>query len=112
MISQRPSEVNHTVLSQCNNVIAMRLTNQDDQSVIKHLLPDRLGSFGDLLPVLDIGEALVVGDASILPIRVRVAKPKCEPRSATVAFWDCWSDGKSNADVEKAILAWQRQSIQ
>lgn len=60
VISQRPSEVNRTVLSQCNNVVAMRLTNGDDQSVIKRLLPDSLGSFGDLLPVLDIGEALVV----------------------------------------------------
>ncbi|MBB4188411.1 DNA helicase HerA-like ATPase [Sinorhizobium terangae] len=40
VINQRPSEVNRTVLSQCNNVIAMRLTNGDDQSVIKQLLPD------------------------------------------------------------------------
>ncbi len=45
VISQRPSEVNRTVLSQCNNVIAMRLTNGDDQGVIKRLLPDSLGSF-------------------------------------------------------------------
>ena len=50
--SQRPSEVNRTVLSQCNNVIAMRLTNGDDQNVIRRLLPDSLGGFGDLLPVL------------------------------------------------------------
>ncbi len=61
VISQRPSEVNRTVLSQCNNVIAMRLTNGDDQNVIRRLLPDSLGSFGDLLPILDTGEALVPG---------------------------------------------------
>ncbi len=111
VISQRPSEVNLTVLSQCSNVIAMRLTNQDDQSVIRHLLPDKLGGFADLLPILDIGEALVVGDASMLPIRVQVAKPNHEPKSATIDFWDTWSDGKSEHDIDKAILAWRMQSV-
>ena len=91
VISQRPSEVNRTVLSQCNNVIAMRLTNGEDQSVIRRLLPDTLGGFGDLLPILDVGEALVVGDASLLPTRVRVAEPRAKPHSATVEFWTHWN---------------------
>jgi len=112
VISQRPAEVNRTVLSQCNNVVAMRLTNGDDQSVIKRLLPDSLGGFGDLLPVLDIGEALVVGDASLLPTRVRVAEPKCKPNSATVDFWDRWSEGEPVSDTERAVHAWRRQSMQ
>jgi DNA helicase HerA-like ATPase len=79
VISQRPSEVNRTVLSQCNNVVAMRLTNGDDQSVIRRLLPDSLGSFGELLPVLDVGEALIVGGASLLPARVRISEPTMKP---------------------------------
>lgn len=58
MISQRPPEVNRTVLSQSNNFIAMRLTNVDDQAVVKRLLPDSLGDYADMLPILDIGEAL------------------------------------------------------
>lgn len=45
----------------------MRLTNSDDQNVIKKLLPDSIGNFADLLPILDIGEAIAVGDASLLP---------------------------------------------
>lgn len=110
VISQRPSEVNRTVLSQCNNVIAMRLTNGDDQSVIKRLLPDSLGGFGDLLPVLDIGEALVVGDASLLPTRVVVSEPRFKPNSATVNFWDRWSDAAPVAGTEDAVLSWRRQS--
>jgi hypothetical protein len=110
VISQRPSEVNRTVLSQCNNVIAMRLTNGDDQSVIRRLLPDSLGGFGDLLPVLDIGEALVVGDASLLPTRVCVAKPRFKPSSATVDFWDRWRNADPIADTEGAVLSWRRQS--
>jgi uncharacterized protein len=112
VISQRPAEVNRTVLSQCSNVIAMRLTNGDDQAVIKRLLPDSLGSFGDLLPVLDTGEALVVGDASLLPTRVRVAKPSQEPDSQTVPFWDRWNDAEPKADTENAVSAWRRQSFQ
>jgi len=111
VISQRPSEVNRTVLSQCNNVVAMRLTNGDDQSVIKRLLPDSLGSFGDLLPVLDIGEALVVGDASLLPTRVRIAEPKMKPDSQTVAFWDRWNDVEPKSDTTSSIRSWRRQSM-
>ncbi len=49
VITQRPSEVDRTVLSQSSNFIAMRLTNADDQNVIKKLLPDSLGNFGELL---------------------------------------------------------------
>ena len=110
VISQRPSEVNRTVLSQCNNVIAMRLTNGDDQSVIRRLLPDSLGGVGDLLPVLDVGEALVVGDASLLPTRVRVAEPKYKPNSATIDFWDRWAGELPDSDITGAVLSWRRQS--
>jgi len=111
VISQRPSEVNRTVLSQCNNVIAMRLTNAEDQAVIKRLLPDSLGGFGDLLPVLDVGEALVVGDASLLPTRVVVGEPKFKPTSATVDFWDCWHEAEPNSNTANAISSWRKQSF-
>ncbi len=111
VISQRPSEVNRTVLSQCNNVVAMRLTNGDDQSVIKRLLPDSLGSFGDLLPVLDVGEALVVGDASLLPTRIRISEPAMKPDSQTVAFWDRWNETDPRSDTPNAVRSWRRQSM-
>ena len=111
VISQRPSEVNRTVLSQCNNVVAMRLTNGDDQSVIKRLLPDSLGGFGDLLPVLDVGEALVVGDASLLPTRIRISEPAMKPDSQTVAFWDKWNETDPKSDTPNAVRSWRRQSM-
>jgi len=112
VISQRPAEVNRTVLSQCNNVIAMRLTNGDDQSVIRRLLPDSLGSFGDLLPILDLGEALVVGDASLLPTRVRIAEPRQRPNSQTIDFWSRWNDQEPKSDTAEAVESWRRQSFQ
>ncbi|WP_375283720.1 ATP-binding protein [Marinicauda pacifica] len=110
IISQRPSEVNRTVLSQCNNIIAMRLTNSDDQNVIRHLLPENLGGFGALLPTLDVGEALVVGDATLLPVRVRITPPENPPLSATVPFWDEWAASRAKEAVTKSLENWQRQS--
>lgn len=110
VISQRPSEVNRTVLSQSNNFIAMRLTNVDDQSVVKRLLPDSLGDYAEMLPILDIGEALVVGDASLLPSRIRISPPTLKPRSATIDFWDEWSKSTTTVDISSAIEALRKQS--
>lgn len=111
VISQRPSEVNRTVMSQCNNLVAMRLTNGDDQNVVRRLLPDSLGGFGDLLPILDTGEALVVGDATLLPTRIRIAEPENKPDSATVAFWDQWATETAKNSIGNAVNNWRRQAI-
>ncbi len=110
VISQRPSEVSRTVLSQCSNFIAMRLSNAEDQLVVKRLLPDSLGGFTELLPVLDVGEALVVGDASLLPARVRIAKPVNHPNSLTVEFWDMWSKETKIQAISLAVHSLRRQS--
>lgn len=109
VISQRPSDVNKTVLSQCGNFIAMRLTNPDDQNVIKRLFPDSLGDFSEMLPILDIGESLIVGDASLLPSRVIIDPPKIKPNSATVNFWDEWAKDKSEKGIEQAVEALRKQ---
>lgn len=110
VITQRPSEVNRTVLSQSSNFIAMRLTNADDQNVVRRLLPDSLGNFSELLPILDIGEALVVGDASLLPSRVKIAEPKQRPNSATVKFWDKWSERQVPDVISVAVESLRKQS--
>lgn len=109
VISQRPSDVNKTVLSQCGNFIAMRLSNPDDQNVIKRLLPDNLGDFSEMLPILDTGEALIVGDASLLPSRVQINPPRIKPNSATVDFWDEWAMDKRENGIDGAIEALRRQ---
>lgn len=112
VISQRPSEVNKTLLSQCSNFVSMRLTNAEDQSVIKRLLPDSLGSFSDILPTLDTGEALVVGDASLLPSRIRIDEPKNKPNSGTVNFWDEWQKPVKEDRLMIAVDNWRKQNIQ
>ncbi|WP_415884742.1 ATP-binding protein [Neptuniibacter sp. QD37_6] len=112
VISQRPSEVNKTMLSQCSNFVSMRLTNADDQSVVRKLLPDSLGGFSDILPTLDTGEALVVGDASLLPSRIRIDEPINKPNSGTVNFWDEWQDEVPAERLSTAIDNWRKQNIQ
>ena len=109
VISQRPSDVNKTILSQCGNFIAMRLTNPDDQNVIKKLFPDNLGDFSDMLPILDIGEALIVGDASLLPSRITIDEPKIKPDSATIDFWDEWNKDDIEKGIEQAVEALRKQ---
>lgn len=109
VISQRPADVSKTILSQCGNFIAMRLTNPEDQNVIRRLFPDNLGDFAEMLPILDVGEGLVVGDASLLPSRVILDKPHIQPNSSTVDFWDKWSEDKKSSTWDKAVKALRQQ---
>lgn len=90
VVSQRPSDVSRTILSQCNNFLALRLTNETDQSVIKRLMPDSLAGLTSILPLLDTGEALLLGDAVLLPSRIKLDAPKVAPDSATREFWRDW----------------------
>lgn len=110
IISQRPSDVSPTILSQCNNVIALRLTNGDDQATVKRLMPESLEGLMDTLPLLDIGEALIVGDAVLLPSRIRISPPTEKPLSATIDFWDEWNKKPDVPDFAKAVENMRRQN--
>ena len=91
IVSQRPSDVSPTILSQCNNVVALRLTNTGDIASVKSMMPESMTGFMEMLPVLDVGEALAVGDAVLLPSRIRINPPREKPLSATIDFWSEWS---------------------
>ena len=88
VVSQRPSEVSDTIFAQCNNFIALRLTNTADQSYIKNLLPDNTSAVADVLPTLQPGQCLVVGDSSLIPAVVQMEKPNPEPQSKNVSVYD------------------------
>lgn len=112
-VSQRPADVSKTILSQCNNFIVLRLTNEKDKGVIKNLLPDSLKSTIEFLPLLDVGEALVVGDAILLPSKLLLDKPSegHQPISATKNFWDEWdSKQPDNSAINKAVEALRSQN--
>ncbi len=111
IISQRPSEIHPAILSQCSNFITLRLSHSADQQVVHRWLPESLGGFAAWLPALDTGEALVVGDASLLPSRIRLAEPKQKPNSRTVAFWEEWSRCGKHNGIRQAVRAWRMQSL-
>jgi hypothetical protein len=68
LVSQRPSEIDETVLSQCGTLIALRLANPTDRARVKGALPDNLSGLMDLFPVLRTGEAIITGEAARLPV--------------------------------------------
>lgn len=75
IVSQRPSEINSTILSQCGTFFALRLTNSTDRSHITGALSDNLEGLTNMLPVLRTGEAIVLGEAVSLPMRTLIDAP-------------------------------------
>lgn len=104
VVSQRPSDVSRTILSQCNNFLALRLTNDSDQNVIKRLMPDSLVGLTAMLPLLDTGEALLLGDAVLLPTRIKLDQPQVKPDSATRDFWKEWGSMKPDDKLLEAAV--------
>ena len=111
VISQRPSDVSKTILSQCNNFLVLRLSNDRDKAVIRNLLPDALKGILDQLSLLDIGEAIALGDAILLPSRIKLKIPQLKPISATKNFWIEWENKKADNDaIIEAVENMRRQT--
>ena len=111
VVSQRPSDVSRTILSQCNNFLILRLTNDQDQNVVRRLMPDSLAGVLDGLPLLDTGEAMLLGDAILLPARIKLKFPTIEPLSQTRNFWQEWGEkAPDSAAVAAAVETLRRQS--
>lgn len=92
IVSQRPSEISETIFSQCNNFVAMRLTNPDDQNYVKRLLPDSLEGVTASLPALQTGQAIIIGDSIIMPSVVTIDRCAEEnsPSSIDIKFIEEW----------------------
>lgn len=84
IVSQRPSEIDPTILSQCGTVFAMRLANDTDRSHITSAASDNLKGLFDMLPVLRTGEAIIVGEAVSLPMRTLISPPSANRRPDSV----------------------------
>jgi uncharacterized protein len=79
LVTQRPSELDSAVLSQCGSLIAMRVTNSSDRAKVSAAVPDDLGGLVDLLPSLRTGEGIFLGEVIPIPSRVRIRKAKNKP---------------------------------
>ncbi len=109
VVSQRPSEVSDTIFSQCNNFVALRLTNINDQNYIKSLLPNNANSITDILPTLSAGECLIVGDATPMPAIVKMEMPNPEPKSESIKFHKQWSENWKEIVFEDVIKRWKKE---
>ncbi|WP_374379344.1 ATP-binding protein [Dongia sp.] len=111
IVSQRPAEIDETVLSQAGTLIALRLSNPADRSRVKGALPDNLSGLMDLLPVLRTGEAIVTGEAARLPVRCRVALPAAEhqPKSNDPDVSGSWATKRVAEGYDRVVASWRAQ---
>ena len=111
VVSQRPSDVNETILSQCGTFFALRLSNPADRARVQGTLPDGLAGFLDVLPILRTGEAVVTGEAAKLPMRCRVTLPAKEfrPLSEDPEVSSRWKLRRRDEGYERVVASWRAQ---
>ena len=111
VISQRPSEIDETVLSQCGTFFVLRLSNPSDRQRIQGSLPDGLMGLLDVVPVLRTGEAIVMGEASKLPMRCRITLPPEEkrPQSEDPLVAKQWALPRKEEGYDRIMASWRAQ---
>ena len=106
LASQRPSEISETIFSQCNNFIAMRLTNPTDQNYVKRLLPDTFGGLIDKMPTLKAGESLLIGDSVVIPSIVQIDECEDKPSSNDIPYFELWKEKWKELDIGAIKEEW------
>lgn len=116
IVSQRPSEIDTTILSQCGTIFAMRLANSTDRSHVKGAVTDNLEGLFDMLPILRTGEAIIVGEAVHLPIRTLIdpPAPNRRPDSADPLIYNeagegGWDRPRAKSDYGELVAVWRKQ---
>ncbi len=109
IVSQRPSELSETVLSQCNSMVLMRMNNPDDQNYASRVVSDQFRSLIDVLPAMRPGEGFIIGDAVLMPMRTLIDLPPRLPRSSDMDYFKLWHAGTEGGNVERIIDRWWRQ---
>jgi hypothetical protein len=112
LVTQRPSELDETVLSQCGTLIALRMNNSKDRGHISSAVQDELQTMIDLLPSLRTGEGIVSGEAVKIPSRVKFFKISNAPKSADPKVSEQWQKEKPDAGLYKNVIQnWRTQTI-
>lgn len=112
LVTQRPTELDETVLSQCGTTIALRVTNRGDRGHISSAVQDELANMTDLLPVLRTGEGLILGEAVKIPSRVKFRKISYAPRSSDPNVVEQWQKKKPDSTEYKTVVEnWRNQKF-
>ncbi len=106
LVTQRPSELPDTALAQCGSLVALRLTNSADQAKIRSALPDSVAGLAAVLPSLRTGEAVITGEAMVLPARALVDIPNPLPEAEDPSL-SPWREPATVPDLAPAIAAWR-----
>lgn len=111
IVSQRPSEIDETILSQCGTFFALRLSNPSDRARVQGTLPDGLVSLLEVLPVLRTGEVIVMGEAAKLPMRCRVTLPNDQhrPKSSDPKVTEQWLLPRRPEGYDRVVASWRSQ---
>lgn len=114
IVSQRPAELDATILSQCSTIFAMRLANERDQQILRAAVSDAAAGLLDLMPAMGMGEAIAIGEGVGLPVRIKidVIAPEDLPVSSSAAFTRNWErdvpDGNLLQDI---VQRWRSQTL-
>lgn len=106
IVSQRPAELDPTILSQCNTVFAMRMSNDRDQQIVRSAVSDTAAGLLDFLPSLGSREAIAFGDGVSLPTRIRINElpEEAMPKSRTAQFTEKWRQQIGDQDFLAAVV--------
>ncbi len=106
LVTQRPTELPDTALAQCGTLVALRLSNSEDQNTIRAALPDAIAGLAAVLPSLRTGEGVVSGESTILPARVLFDRPDPKPLADDPSL-DPWRQDSYVPNVGPALTAWR-----
>ena len=106
IISQRPSDLSSSIVSQCSNFFVLRVTNPNDQTFIRNILPDHLATLTDMIPMFQNGEVLITGECVPLPIKGLIDMPNPSPKSSDVSFTSAWSIPLEEYDIKNTVHKW------
>ncbi|MEE9402528.1 MAG: ATP-binding protein [Desulfobacteria bacterium] len=106
LVTQRPTELPKTALAQCGTIIALRLSNSDDQGTIKSALPDAVAGLAAVLPSLRTHEAIISGEAMVLPVRACIDNPNPWPQAEDPSLKP-WRQKPRLPDIGPTLALWR-----
>ena len=110
IVSQRPGDVDPTILSQCSTLLTMRLSNERDQDIIRSALPDAAQSLVDFLPSLGTRETIIFGEGVSMPSHILLSEleESAMPKGNTARFTEAWSeDVTDDTFVDEVVARWR-----
>jgi len=114
LATQRPSELDETVLSQCGTIIALRMNNSKDRGHVRSAIQDELQTMIDLLPSLRTGECIVSGEAVKIPSRMKFFKATNAPKSEDPKVSLKWNEDYNFTieDYKQLTNCWRNQKLE